>query len=101
MAMQTSVQLTATSVMTSTKQLVSKAEIAAWLISYLSEMLAVNATEIDVQVPFEYYGLDSSAAIGLTGDLENFLEYEVEATIVYDYCTIETLSEHLAAVINA
>ncbi|MHC5825641.1 MAG: acyl carrier protein, partial [Nostoc sp.] len=62
--------------------------------------LELDASEIDVQVPFERYGLDSSAAIGLTGDLENFLECEVEPTILYDYPTIEILSEQLAATIN-
>ncbi|MHC5729129.1 MAG: acyl carrier protein, partial [Nostoc sp.] len=97
------VQLTNASVINavnSHKQVINRAEIQAWLISYLSELLELDASEIDVQVPFERYGLDSSAAIGLTGDLENFLECEVEPTILYDYPTIEILSEQLAATIN-
>jgi acyl carrier protein len=80
-----------------TKNQVNKETIQAWLVSYLSELLEIAPTEIDVKVPFERYGLDSSAAIGLTGDLENFLGYEVEPTILYDYPTIEILSEQLVA----
>lgn len=80
-----------------TKNQVNKETIQAWLVSYLSELLEIEPTEIDVKVPFERYGLDSSAAIGLTGDLENFLGYEVEPTILYDYPTIEILSEQLVA----
>ncbi|MBD6618040.1 acyl carrier protein [Komarekiella sp. 'clone 1'] len=79
------------------KQPLTNAEIQAWLISYLSELLEIDQSEIDVNVPFERYGLDSSAAIGLTGDLENLLGYELEPTILYDYPTIEVLSEQLVA----
>lgn len=80
-----------------TKKQGNKEMIQVWLVSYLSELLEIEPTEIDVQVPFERYGLDSSAAIGLTGDLGNFLGYEVEPTILYDYPTIEILSEQLVA----
>lgn len=91
MAIQTNV----VNAVATTQNQVNKQTIQAWLVSYLSELLEIEPTEIDVQVPFERYGLDSSAAIGLTGDLENFLGYEVEPTILYDYPTIEILSEQL------
>ncbi|MDJ0635262.1 MAG: acyl carrier protein [Xenococcaceae cyanobacterium MO_188.B29] len=41
--------------------------------SYLSDLLLIDAQEIDVTVPFDRYGLDSASAIGLTGDLQEWL----------------------------
>lgn len=72
------------------------AEIQAWIVAYLAELLAVDKDEIDVTVPFDGYGLDSHATIGLSGDLEDWLGQELETTLLYDYPTIEALAKHLA-----
>jgi acyl carrier protein len=71
------------------------AEIQAWLIAYLSELLEVEPDSVDVKVTFDRYGLDSSAAVGMTGALEDWLGYELEPTLIYDYPTIETLAANL------
>ena len=47
-------------------------------------------------IPFDRYGLDSSAAIGMIGDLENWIGIELDPTLPYDYPSIETLAQHLA-----
>ncbi|MGD1863218.1 MAG: acyl carrier protein [Phormidesmis sp.] len=73
-------------------------DIQSWIVSYLSKLLEISADEIEVNVPFDSYGLDSSAAIGLTGDLEDWLGKEVDPTVLYDYPTIDTLSEYLSGV---
>ncbi len=72
------------------------AEIQAWIVSYLAELLEVDPDEVDVTIPFDRYGLDSSAAVGLSGDLEDWLGREVDPTLLYDYPTIEALVRHLA-----
>ncbi len=71
------------------------AEIQTWLVSYLTELLEIEPDEVDVTIPFDRYGLDSSAAVGMTGDLEEWLEYELDPTLIYDYPTIKALAEHL------
>jgi acyl carrier protein len=71
------------------------AEIQAWIISYLSELLKVEQDEIDVKIPFDRYGLDSSAAVGLTGDLETWLGFDLDPTLLYDYPTIDALAQYL------
>jgi acyl carrier protein len=71
------------------------AEIQAWLIAYLSELLEVEPDAIDVKVTFDRYGLDSSAAVGMSGALEDWLGYELEPTLIYDYPTIEILAANL------
>lgn len=71
-------------------------DIQAWLVSYLAELLETEAEEIDLSIPFERYGLDSSAAVILTGDLQEWLGIEIDPTILFDYPTIESLVEYLA-----
>ena len=72
------------------------AEIKAWLISHLAQLVKIDPEEVDVNIPFNRYGLDSSAAIGMTGDLGEWLGYQLEPTIIYNYPTIEALVEYLS-----
>jgi acyl carrier protein len=72
-------------------------DIQAWLITYLSELLEVEPDAIDVKVTFDRYGLDSSAAIAMTGDLADWLGSELDPTLIYDYPTIEALVTNLLA----
>ncbi len=71
------------------------AEIQEWIASYLAEILELDPNDIDTRIPFDRYGLDSSIAIGMTGDLEDWLGYELDPTLVYDYTTVEALARHL------
>ncbi|MGK7902713.1 MAG: acyl carrier protein [Hormoscilla sp.] len=75
----------------------SVTEIKAWLVSYVAEMLEIEPSEVDISLEFNDYGLDSSAAVGITGDLEEWLERELDPTLLYDYPTIESLGQHLAS----
>ncbi len=72
------------------------AEIQAWIASYLAQLLEIDPDEVNVTIPFDQYGLDSSAAVGMTGDLEDWVERKIDPTLLYDYPTIEALSQHLA-----
>ncbi|MBE9045184.1 acyl carrier protein [Pleurocapsales cyanobacterium LEGE 10410] len=76
-------------------ELPTAVEIQAWIVSYLGQLLEVDPDSIDTATPFDRYGLDSSAVIGMTGDLEDWLNIELDPTLVYDYPTIEALSQHL------
>lgn len=71
-------------------------KIREWLVSYMSDLLEIQPEQIDVEATFARYGLDSSAAVVLTGDLENWLGKELEPTVIYDYPTIAELAEYLA-----
>ena len=78
-----------------TKQAFSVTDIQTWLISYLSYLLEGETNAVDITTPFERYGLDSAAVVGLTGDMEDWLGLELDPTLLYDYPTIETLAQHL------
>ena len=76
-------------------RLPNKSEIEIWIVDYVAELLEVEPDNIDVTIPFDRYGLDSSAAVGLAGDLEDWLDEELDPTMLYDYPTIESLTQHL------
>jgi acyl carrier protein len=78
------------------KQRRTVAEIQEWIVSYLAELLEIESDDINVSIPFDRYGLDSAVVVGLTGDLEEWLGQKLDPTLLYDYPTIEAISQHLA-----
>jgi acyl carrier protein len=71
-------------------------EVQEWFLSYLAETLQIAPDVIDVEAPFEVLGLDSVTAVGMSGDLQDWLGFPVDPTVVFDYPTIESLASHLA-----
>jgi acyl carrier protein len=88
--------LTQTLVVEENHRTQAEAEIQAWLVSYLADLLEMDSDEIDVTLPFDHYDLDSSASVGMTGDLERWLGRRLEPSLLYDYPTIEALVRYLA-----
>lgn len=73
----------------------TREEIEEWLSSYMAEALQVDKTEIDWKKPFQDFGLDSSAAVILLGDLEDFLDTDLDPTLLVDYKNLDELITHL------
>jgi acyl carrier protein len=74
----------------------SAADVEQWMVEYLARLLHTPADQIDVTVPFEQFALDSVQAVGMTGDLEEWLGVPVDPMAVYDHPTIERLAKYLA-----
>jgi acyl carrier protein len=70
--------------------------IQEWLIIKIGELLGVEREEIVVSEPFASYGMSSMAAVGMAGDLEDWLGLRLSPTLAWDYPTVEALSRHLA-----
>ena len=70
-------------------------DIKWWLANKVAAVLKIDASAIEFNTSFAKLGLDSLAAITISGDLEQWLEMEIDATILYQYSTIEELSEYL------
>jgi acyl transferase domain-containing protein/acyl carrier protein len=70
--------------------------IQAWLIARLSERLGIGSHDIDIREPLASYGLGSTDAVILAGELAEWLERKLSPALVYQYPTIETLARHLA-----
>jgi acyl-CoA synthetase (AMP-forming)/AMP-acid ligase II/acyl carrier protein len=75
--------------------------IQKWLIALLDREWKIPSKTIDLQKPFAYYGIDSVMAVNLSQELEDWLERPIEATIVWNFPTIESLASHLANEINS
>jgi acyl carrier protein len=72
------------------------ATIQDWIINYLVKSLDVGRDTIDPSAPFDELGVDSAAAIALTGDLEDWLGRKLSPTLAYEYPSIDELAQHLA-----
>jgi len=70
-------------------------EIQAWLAQKLAEILQLSPEQIDFKQPLAVYGLSSVKAASIAAELEKWLGMTVAPTIVYDYPTIQALSDYL------
>ncbi len=67
-----------------------------WLKTKLAELLSVEPDAIDINEPFANYGLGSADAVGLSGELGEWLDQELSPTILFAYPTIAVLATYLA-----
>ncbi|HZO75613.1 MAG TPA: SDR family NAD(P)-dependent oxidoreductase [Ktedonobacteraceae bacterium] len=70
--------------------------IQSWLQEKLGELIGVEPTRIDINRPFNEYGLASADAVGLSGELTEATGCPLSPTIVYDYPTITLLARYIA-----
>jgi acyl carrier protein len=71
--------------------------IETWLCRYLADLLDLQPHSVETSQAFARFGLDSASMIGMTGDLGAWLGCEIDEALVYDYPTISSLSQILAA----
>jgi trans-AT polyketide synthase/acyltransferase/oxidoreductase domain-containing protein len=70
-------------------------EIAAFLAQQIAEHLGIGAQEIDTQLPFESFGLDSVNAMLTLKRLEEWLGVELPPTLIWNYPTVHLLAQRL------
>jgi acyl carrier protein len=80
----------------STQQSQTAEAIQNWLVFQLSERLNIEPDELDIDLPFDNYDLNSNEALALLNKLEKWLGRSLSPTIVWNYPTIATLAERLA-----
>ncbi|QUY40945.1 acyl carrier protein [Acaryochloris marina] len=71
------------------------ADIQAWLKKHLATSLEMSPEEIDIDVDFIDYGMNSVEVVNVSGELEHFLGRRLDPMLVLDYSNIRELSEHL------
>ncbi|BAZ00012.1 polyketide synthase thioester reductase subunit HglB [Tolypothrix tenuis PCC 7101] len=74
----------------------SAADIQAWLVANLAELIGVETDEIDVNEHLENYGLDSAQAMILVSKLEKMLGFQPSPLLLWHYPNIAALSQRLA-----
>ncbi|HEV8485412.1 MAG TPA: beta-ketoacyl synthase N-terminal-like domain-containing protein, partial [Blastocatellia bacterium] len=66
-----------------------------WLVAQLSELLQINAVDVNITQPFASYGIDSLQVVHIAGELETWLGRSLSPTLLYEYSTIEAIAQHL------
>ncbi len=77
----------------------NKEQLVDFVKDYLSSLMNIPASEIDADTPLERYGVDSTATVGLSGELSDQLGMELSPNIVYDHPTINAISDHLVSLL--
>jgi acyl carrier protein len=73
----------------------SIAEIQSWLVSYTAEILEIAPEKVNAKIGFDEYGMDSAMIVGIVGDLSDWIGRNLDASLTFDYPTIESLAKHL------
>ena len=76
-------------------------DLQVWLASFFAELLGLQPAEINIQQPFDSYGLDSVLAIGIASAGKQFLGLSVSPLMLVHYPTIHSLSQQLAKEVEA
>ncbi len=71
-----------------------------WLIAEIAELLSVDARDLSVDKPLADYGLSSMTGVILSGNIEEWLNVQLDPAVAWDYPTIESLASHLAEEVN-
>src|SRR6476661_399190 len=74
----------------------SASEIRCWIVNELAGSLKTTPEEIDAAAPLQSLGIDSLAALGMTGGLAGWLGRDLPATLLWDYPSIDAIAEGLA-----
>lgn len=70
--------------------------IKTWLLTKIAEHIQISPIEIDIHQPLAQYGLNSLTAVRISGQLQEWLGREFSPTLLYDYPTLESLTQHIA-----
>jgi acyl carrier protein len=67
----------------------------AWLVTELASRVDCAESDVDTAKPFDAYGLDSRAAVQVSGALEKVVERRLSPAILFDHGTIDDLAAYL------
>lgn len=75
---------------------ISEAEVRSWLVEHLASLLGIPESEVSDTLTFEEFGLDSAAAVAMTGDLARWAGLELEPNLASEHATIAAVARHVA-----
>ena len=75
--------------------------IRAWLTAALAHRSQLNPAQLDPRQPITSFGLASVDLVGVVGDLELWLGRDLPVTAMWEYPTIDALSEYLVSLTDA
>lgn len=75
---------------------VTETEARQWLIEKIAHRLGVDESTISPEVYFDELDLDSTEALILAGEMENWLGFELGTTTLWYHPTIKDLAAYIA-----
>ncbi|MDR3501729.1 MAG: AMP-binding protein [Legionella sp.] len=72
-------------------------ELQQWIEQWFANHLSINVEDINPNVNFAYYGVDSVLAIQFCEALEHEVLHEVNPNLLWEYATIEQLANYLSS----
>ena len=70
-------------------------EVREWLVARIARRLSMPAQEIPTDQPVTRLGIDSTEAVVISGELQEWLGRRIPPTVIWDHPTIDSLAEHL------
>lgn len=67
-----------------------------WLIEKIAQRLGVKPEEVSPDQYFDELGLDSTEALILAGEMENWLGFELSTTALWYHPTVKELAAHIS-----
>lgn len=83
--------------MTDRTKVLTVGQVQDWLVEKVAARLAVPSEQIDVNQYFDELDLDSTEALVLSGELENWLGFELETTALWYHPTIAELAGYIVS----
>jgi len=74
----------------------TEAEIREWLVAKIAERVGAAPESINPTKPFTVLGVDSTEAVVISGELQEWLGRRVPPTIAWDHPSIDAVARHLA-----
>jgi acyl carrier protein len=71
--------------------------VAIWLCRHLSEVFDLEPQEIDMELTFARYGLDSASLIAMTGELSEWLGCNIDPAAAFDFPSVSALAQSIAS----
>ncbi|MBR8641366.1 SDR family NAD(P)-dependent oxidoreductase [Streptomyces tuirus] len=71
-------------------------DISDWLVGRVAEVSGMDVQDIDTGTPFDIYGVNSTEAVSISGELADRFGARLAPTALYDHPTIDALVGHLA-----
>ena len=75
----------------------TKQEIVSWLREQIALETKTDSAAVPTDVPFTVFGLDSIVVVSLVTNLEEWLNTSLDPTILWEFPSIEALSEWLVS----
>jgi acyl carrier protein len=73
----------------------TRQELSDWLTDWIARELKMPASDIDLARSLLEYSMSSLTATILVGDLEDWLDLRLPPSLVWDYPSIDAMTDHL------